>query len=272
MTAFILMSGLASCTGTTPLIPTWHDLLKQPDEGSGLKLYHEEYGSGKPLLFIHGFGASTYSWRFLAPALSKSYRLLLVDLKGFGRSPKPAEHSYAVYDQAHLIYQFIKEENLKDLTIIGHFFGGAVALAASLYLKEKDPSLLKRLILINSAAYEQKPPYFIKLLIIPILGKLFLYLIPARYQVASVLKLAYYDDEKIVETAIREHARPVSMPGGRYALFQTAKQLDTSDRLDLTAKYKEINILTLIIWGKEDEVIPLGIEESACKEKFTIPG
>lgn len=85
----------------------------------------------------------------------------------------------------------------------------------------------------------------------------------------SVLKLAYYDDEKIEEKAIQEYARVLNMPGGKYALLKTAKQIDTSDTPQLTSKYRDINVPTLIIWGREDEVIPLSIGERLQRE---IPG
>src|SRR5262245_42585751 len=53
-----------------------------------VKLYYHEEGNGPPVLLIHGFGASTYTWRHVAPKLAETNRVIAVDLKGFGQSDK----------------------------------------------------------------------------------------------------------------------------------------------------------------------------------------
>src|SRR5947209_6861331 len=73
---------------------------------SRINLHYETYGSGPPILLVHGFGASTYSWRNLISPLSVDHKLILVDLKGFGKSPKPIDDSYRAEDQADLVFQF----------------------------------------------------------------------------------------------------------------------------------------------------------------------
>jgi pimeloyl-ACP methyl ester carboxylesterase len=94
-----------------------------------------------------------------------------------------------LYDQAHLVYQFIVEHNLKNLTLVGHSLGGGVALITSLYLAETSPKRQKRLILIDSIAYPQELPGFIEVLATPILGPLFVSLVPEKVQVSSVLEM-----------------------------------------------------------------------------------
>ena len=65
-----------------------------------VKLFYQEEGSGRPLLLIHGFGTSTYTWRRVAPELATNHRVIAVDLKGFGQSDKPMDDRYSVFDQA----------------------------------------------------------------------------------------------------------------------------------------------------------------------------
>src|SRR3990170_6705993 len=84
-----------------------------------VKLYYSEEGKGPPLLLIHGFGASTFTWRFVAPELAKSHRVIAVDLKGFGQSDKPFDERYSVFDQAELLAQLIVDKDLRDLTLVG---------------------------------------------------------------------------------------------------------------------------------------------------------
>ncbi len=82
-----------------------------------VKLFYQEEGKGPPLLLIHGFGASTYTWRYVAPELAQTHRVIAVDLKGFGQSDKPFDERYSVFDQAELLAQLIVDKDLRDLTL-----------------------------------------------------------------------------------------------------------------------------------------------------------
>ncbi|MDQ6652206.1 MAG: alpha/beta hydrolase, partial [Acidobacteriota bacterium] len=62
----------------------------------------EIYGSGDPILAVHGLGASLYSWRKLKGQLP-DHQLILIDLRGSGKSPKPHDKHYSIHDQANLI-------------------------------------------------------------------------------------------------------------------------------------------------------------------------
>ena len=105
-------------------------LLGPPD--APVNLYYEEQGKGPPVLLLHGFGASTFTWRHVAPDLAETHRVIAVDLKGFGQSDKPFDERYSVSDQAELLAQLIEDKDLRDLTIVGHSFGGGVALRLAL--------------------------------------------------------------------------------------------------------------------------------------------
>src|SRR5947207_15696652 len=102
-----------------------------------IELYHESYGEGQPLLCIHGIGASLYSWRNFIGPLEKDNQLILIDLKGCGKSPKPNDTRYSTLDHAELIHQFILEHDLKNLTLVGNSLGGALSLLVSIIIMEK---------------------------------------------------------------------------------------------------------------------------------------
>lgn len=158
-----------------------------------------------------------------------------------------------------LVYQFITEHDLKNLTLVGHSWGGGVALVTSLYLAETSPKRQKRLILIDSIAYPQEPPSFIKVLATPILGPLFVSLVPEKVQVNSVLEMVYYHDEAIPEDAVRVYAEHLKKPDAKQAVLQTARQVIPSDIEGLSQKYSQIATPTLILWGEEDELVPLSV-------------
>ena len=58
----------------------------------GCQLHYEDYGHGTPLLLVHGLGSSTLDWESQIPVLSPLYRVIVIDLRGHGRSDKPDEH------------------------------------------------------------------------------------------------------------------------------------------------------------------------------------
>lgn len=229
--------------------------MSNPPPTSPVQLHHKIYGSGKPVLCIHGFGASLFSWRNFVTPISAGYQLILIDLKGSGDSPKPPDSHYSSKDHADLIYKFIIDHNLQDLTLVGNSFGGSLSLLLSLMLMDHEPGRLRALVLIDPGAYKQFIPGYVKLIGIPILGALAVYLSPAKMMAKNILKLAYYDKNKITADQIDAYAAPLAAPGGRHALIETGKQIMPPNIDELTARYKDINLPTLIIWGKQDKII-----------------
>lgn len=223
------------------------------------ELYYETFGEGDPVLCLHGLGACLYTWRNLIGPLSQSHKLILVDLKGCGASPKPRDGRYSVQDQAELIYQFIQDHDLRSLTLIGSSYGGAVALMVTTMLCEKARGRLSKLILLDSAGYNDSLPWHLKLLKTPVLGWLSIHVPLGKASTRRVLRYVYYDHRLITKEQIDAYSKPIRSPGARQALLQTARQAIPKNIDELTPKYKDVCVPTLIIWGEEDKVIPLKI-------------
>jgi len=229
---------------------------------SPINLYYEVHGQaqGNPLLCIHGFGASLYSWREFVKAgspLTAKYKVITIDLKGCGKSPKPNDNLYSSQDHADLLYKFIIDQDLRDLSLIGNSFGGGLSLLLTEMLMDRgELARLKSLILIDTATYKEYVPLFVKLLKVPVLN-LIAYLIPSRLAAKLVLRASYHDPNKITAPQITAYATPLSDPGARHALLETGKQIIPPHFDEIVAKYKTIMTPTLIIWGKQDGLLPL---------------
>jgi pimeloyl-ACP methyl ester carboxylesterase len=178
-------------------------------------------------------------------------------MKGFGLSPRPRDGRYSVYDQSALVLAYIADHHLTNVTILGHSFGGGVALATAAELEETQPGVLSKLVLIDAASYKQDLPWFISILRIPVIGSLSQHLLTSRAQVRKVLKNAYYNDTLITAEQVEAYAAPLFTDGGKYALRETAKQILPKNVDELSARYPHIKVPTLIIWGVEDRVVPL---------------
>ncbi|MGV8713247.1 MAG: alpha/beta fold hydrolase [Nitrosomonas sp.] len=241
-------------------IPGWSHY-RNPDQVNELQLASSSTGKGDPVLLIHGFGASSYSWRHMIAPLAQKYRVITVDLKGFGESPKPRDDLYSVYEQARLVRNFILENDLHNLHIIGHSYGGGVALVTSIYLSASHPHLQKSLVLIDSIAYPQDLPDFVEVLATPILGPLVIYATPNTLQVKSLLKKVYFNDALIPQDAIDHYADNLDKPNAKYATLTSARQMLPTDLQQFSDNYANLTIPALIIWSRNDEIIPLAIGE-----------
>ena len=85
-------------------------------------------------LLLHGYGGSSFTWRHWVGPLRQRGRVVLVDMKGFGRAPKPDDDDYGPSQQAALVVRLIAELGLERVTLIGHSLGGGVSLMGQPFL------------------------------------------------------------------------------------------------------------------------------------------
>lgn len=226
---------------------------------SGLTLHYEERGEGRPLVFLHGFGANTHTWKHLIPRLANHYKTISLDLKGFGLSPKPVDNEYSAEDQADLVTDFIIEKGLNDVTIIGHSLGGAIGLLTAIRLQAQGRKAPHALVLIDTIAHKQPLPFFIKLLRVPMLGRLFMDVLSEETQVRFILDVVYHDKTKITKDTIAQYANPLKEDNAKTALINTAKLIIPPHIEKIVSSYRSIYSPTLIIWGQYDRIAPLSI-------------
>jgi len=132
------------------------------------KINYIDKGHGIPLVFIHGYGASIFSWRKNLPVLAKHYRVCALDLLGFGSSDKPLYEDYSINSFVKLIIQFMDSLKIKKAILVGHSLGGGIAILTTL----KYPARVKGLILIDAEAYAISPPLMLRVAQLPIFTSL----------------------------------------------------------------------------------------------------
>jgi pimeloyl-ACP methyl ester carboxylesterase len=112
------------------------------------ELFVSERGAGVPLVLIHGFPFNHQVWNNFAEKLSRRFRVITIDLPGFGKSsilPAP----FSIDDVAKHIVARLKERKIKDFFLAGHSLGGYVALS----IANNDPLSLQGLVLFHSTAF-----------------------------------------------------------------------------------------------------------------------
>ena len=112
-------------------------------------IFYKKYGSGKPVMLVHGFGEDGAIWNNQIGALQNDYLLLIPDLPGSGNSEILDGNNISISDYAAALKAILTEENITQCCMIGHSMGGYITLAFA----EKYPALLNSIGFVHSSAY-----------------------------------------------------------------------------------------------------------------------
>ena len=107
------------------------------------QIYYEEYGHGEPLLLLHGFLNTADNWKNFIGEYSKSYKVIVWDMRGHGRSTNPDEkldfkHEVAARD----LLELMKALSIEKAKAIGHSSGGIVLLYANIIAPDKFDAIV----------------------------------------------------------------------------------------------------------------------------------
>jgi pimeloyl-ACP methyl ester carboxylesterase len=215
-------------------------------------------GSGPALLFIHGIGDNSDTWRSILPALATHYTVIAPDLLGHGRSDKPrADYSVAAY--ANAMRDLLSVLNIERATVIGHSLGGGVAMQFAYQYPER----CERVVLVSSGGVSREVSTLLRLAAAPT-SDLFLPLLHLRAtrtagQAAFALLrllgtdigLDAQDLMRVFDTLPDETARTAFVRTLRAVVDWRGQVVTMLDRC-----YLARGMPTLLIWGKRDAVIP----------------
>ncbi len=227
----------------------------------GLALDVLSRGRGqRELVFLHGFGASRFTWRSWLDRLGSDYRLHLLDLKGFGSAARPRDRAYSPTDLAHEVVRFLTSSGIRDYALVGHSMGGGIALSVTLEMARLQRPPPGALVLVGAAAYPQTIPRLINLARLPLAGAA-MSVVPARTLARMGLRAAYHPDHTPGPEVVEGYAAGLRGLRARWAIRQVAAQIVPEDLASLTSRYPTIGCPTLLLWGNEDRVIPRWVGE-----------
>jgi pimeloyl-ACP methyl ester carboxylesterase len=218
----------------------------------GVSVHYQEKGTGKPLVLLHGFTSSTYSWKDVFEPLSQNFRVIAVDLKGFGFSGKP-DGDYSRRAQATLVGHLLDYLKIEKAWLCGNSMGGEIALNFAL----QNPQRVAGLILIDSAGVNVTgsgslaPRY----LLLPVVGRVLTALaLTSDKLVRQGLEKSFYDQTKVTNERVAYYYRPLKTRGGQLATVRARTQ---ANEFPIEPELERISMPTLIIWGAQDALIPL---------------
>lgn len=215
----------------------------------GTRLRVIDTGRGAPVLFIHGLGASLYSWRHaLGPVAGAGYRAIAFDNRGFGFSDKPAT-GYSAAAYVRLVVSLLDSLGVPEAVLVGHSMGGTIAAEVAL----AHPDRVRGLVLIDAAGYGVRWPNLLKVVRWPVVGGIAT-AFRAKWITGRFLRSAYADPSKVTDADLEQYYAPVPEPAYGRALRGVLREF----RFDsLVGRLGAIEAPTLVVWGAEDRWIPV---------------
>ncbi len=222
----------------------------------GIRVHYQEAGDphGAPLILIHGFASSTLVWsKVFLPLANAGFRVIAIDLLGYGYSGKPRNGKYTIPGQAQLLTRLLDQLGIKRATLVGSSYGGAVAATCALDYAER----VEKLILIGTV--NNNRPLNYKLMRVfgsPVFGDVVSPLLIGSRRLLRRRMKRVYDRHEWVLDERRVDARhlPLRAAGTQRAIIRTVRHWD-AERISREAHL--IDKPTLLIWGEGDREIPL---------------
>jgi pimeloyl-ACP methyl ester carboxylesterase len=228
----------------------------------GHKIEYTVRGKGKPLLLIHGFGASIGHWRKNIPVLAEAgYRVFAIDLLGFGGSDKALlDYSLEVWTQQ--IKDFWQEHIQEPTVFIGNSIGGLISLQAI----AEYPEIAAGGVLINCAGGLNHRPdelnlplrvimgAFTKIVSSPVTGKFIFDRIRQKKRIRNTLYQVYRDRQAVTEDLVELLYQPSCDPGAQQVFASVLTAPAGATPKELLPKMQHP---LLILWGEEDPWTPI---------------
>jgi pimeloyl-ACP methyl ester carboxylesterase len=215
----------------------------------GTRLRMIDSGTGTPVVFIHGIGASLYSWRQTLPAVVRAgYRVIAFDNRGFGFSEQPA-HGYRNADYVRLVVALLDSLGISSAVLVGHSMGGTIAADVAL----AHPDRVRGLVLIDAAGYGMRWPGVLKIARWPFIGAVAT-TFRGRWFTERILRSTFADPSKVTKADVDQYYAPVPQPGFGSALRGVLREF----RFDsLGGRLARVQTPTLVVWGMADRWIPV---------------
>jgi pimeloyl-ACP methyl ester carboxylesterase len=256
----IMLLFLCGCAtfqrGPSEALPP-NQALELPERGQ-LRVLDENPGAAEAVLLVHGYGASVASYKPVIPALAKHFRVLAVDLPGFGKSDRRAG-DYSPDALADVLAQVLDRKGVKRAHVIGHSWGSSVVLAFA----RRHPDRLAKLVVISGWVYDEQLLPLMRWARLPGLGEALYGTFYTPEAVSESLYLNFRDPSLVTQEVVEEVQRSREKEGAVAAALAAARGMRFAE---LESSYRKIEATALVLWGRDDRVARLPFGERLARE------
>ncbi|UTW49413.1 alpha/beta fold hydrolase [Bacterioplanoides sp. SCSIO 12839] len=266
-TMVLSMAQLTGCAsmgmGSRPLSELTQNYANQESQFlavDDLVIHYRDEGlkNGPVLVLLHGVASSLHTWDGWVEQLSDRYRIIRIDLPAHGLTgPDPKLERYEINYMVDKLDKFLTKLNINQIYLAGNSLGGYISWNYALH----RPDRVQKLVLIDSAGYPQEMPFIMNFTALPVIGEMSTLMLP-RFMVGLNVDAAYGDDSKVTDELVKRYHDLTLRPGNRKGLvnvFRTMKE--QSQNPHLADRVKDIQAPTMLMWGEEDEWVPLEVME-----------
>ena len=216
----------------------------------GLKVHYKETGpqAAPALLLMHGFGSSLQAWDDWSLKLEQKYRVIRLDLPGFGLTGASPANDYSEEKDLAILTHFADKLGLEKFSIIGHSMGGKMAWT----LAATQPERVQALVLMAPDGFPEAKDIGTKPYEVPAVMGLIKYFLP-KYLVRKSIEPAFAEADALSDARVNRYYDMLRAPGVRAAILERSNQTIYTDPVP---RLKAIKAPTLLIWGEQDQMIP----------------
>jgi pimeloyl-ACP methyl ester carboxylesterase len=222
-----------------------------------VNVHYKQTGEGQPaLLLLHGFGASTFSWREVIRPLAKFGTVIVYDRPAFGLTERPlkwtGENPYSPEFQAEMVLALMDAHNIRQAILVGNSAGGTVSVLAAL----NHPERVKALILVDPAIYQGRSSSSLLNLLLqtPQAGRIGPLLVRSIQESGNdILRRAWHDPSRITPEIWDGYRRPLEADNWDRGLWEFTR---ASRPLGLDKRLSELKLPVLVITGDDDRIVP----------------
>ncbi len=218
----------------------------------GVNIHYQDTGPSKnpiPILFLHGFGASLQTWDTWSQSLSNEYRVISVDLPGFGLTGEDPSGIYTDERSVEVLEAFLKALQISKVVLVGNSMGGKFAWQFT----ARYPNQVAKLVLISPDGYASPGIEYGKKTEIPAIAQLYRYFFSKTF-LAMNLEPAYANPKTLNDDLVNRYYDLMLAPGVRGAILARMQQTVLKDPVP---SLTNIQVPTLLIWGEKDAFIPI---------------
>lgn len=224
------------------------------DLGDGVKLHYRDEGQGPVIVLLHGVMSSLHTWDGWTAELTRHYRVIRVDLPGFGLTgPSSVIDYYDTPSMVALLDRVLKQVvGEEPVFLAGNSLGGYLSWNYAIAY----PQQVRGLIVIDPVSYPQKTPWIISLIGTPIIGAPGRWIVP-RFIVDMNVREVYGDSSRITDAAYQRYFDLLLRPGNRDAMVDIFQALKVrAQDPHLGDGISSIKVPTQVQWGGKDAWVP----------------